>query len=257
MEKLSPDAIRRGLTTRFIGQEVVCYDSLNSTNEVAKDLARQGTPDGTLVVADQQTAGKGRRGRRWLAPRGTSLLMSLILHPSLTTPEIPRLTMASSLAVANAIEEVTRLPVHLKWPNDILLGGKKAGGILVEVGLSGGVLDYAVIGIGVNVNLDVRLVPEIADIATSISAELGRSASRLELLRALLRLMESEYDLLLKGRSPHERWMARLCLLGEEVEVTTPWGQESGRAESVDADGALIVHRGDGTTVRITVGDVQ
>jgi BirA family biotin operon repressor/biotin-[acetyl-CoA-carboxylase] ligase len=240
-----------------MGQEVVCYDSVSSTNEVAKELARQGALDGTLIIADEQTAGKGRQGRSWFAPRGTSLLMSLILHPSLTTSEIPRLTMASSLAVANAIEEVTGLPVQFKWPNDILLREKKTGGILTEVGLSGDVLDYAVIGIGVNVNLDVSLIPEIADVATSIAEELGRPASRLELLRILLRLMESEYDLLLRGESPHERWMTRLRLLGDKVQVTTPWGQESGRAETVDADGALVLRRPDGTIVRITVGDVE
>ena len=257
MEKLSPDTIRRGLTTRFMGQEVVCYDSVSSTNEVAKELARQGAPDGTLIIADEQTAGKGRQGRSWFAPRGTDLLLSLILHPSLTTSEMPRLTMASSLAVANAIEEVTGLPVQFKWPNDILLGEKKTGGILTEVSLSGDVHDYAVIGIGVNVNLDVSLIPEIADVATSIAEELGRPASRLELLRVLLRLMESEYDLLLRGESPHERWMTRLRLLGDKVQVTTPWGKESGRADTVDADGALVLRRPDGTIVRITVGDVE
>lgn len=257
VKKLSSQAIKQGLTTEFMGQHVVYYDSIGSTNEVARELAERGAVEGTLIVADEQTAGKGRRGRRWIAPRGTSLLASLILYPPLETSQIARLTMSSSLAAAHAIEEVTSLSVHFKWPNDILLGGKKAGGILVEAVHIGEALEHAVVGIGLNANLDITEIPEIADTATSISMELGGSVSRLELLQALLRHMESEYRLLVAGESPHDRWRQRLRLLGTQVQVATPWGDESGRAETVDANGALILRRDDGTTARITVGDVQ
>jgi len=257
VERLSPEIIRRGLVTEFMGQEIICYQSIGSTNEVAKELAKQGAPQGTLVIAEEQTEGKGRRGRSWLAPAGSSLLISLILYPPLTASQVPRLTMASSLAVAYAIEETSNLSVHFKWPNDILLRGKKAGGILTEVSISGEIPDYAVVGIGLNVNLDVRQIPEIADTATSLSMELGREVSRLELLRAVLRFMEREYRLLQQGESPGEKWATRLSLPGQKVKVTTPWGQQSGWAEGVDADGALILRRDDGTKAYITVGEVE
>jgi BirA family biotin operon repressor/biotin-[acetyl-CoA-carboxylase] ligase len=257
MERLSHEMIKRSLTTEFMGQEIVSYESIDSTNEVAKELARQGASQGTLVIAQEQTAGKGRKSRKWHAPPGSSLLISLILYPRLTASQAPRLTMTSSLAVAHAIEETSGLFVHFKWPNDILLRGKKAGGILCEISISGETLDYAVIGVGLNVNLDVRQIDEIADTATSLSVELGREVSRLELLQALLRYVEKEYRLLQQGESPCERWATRLQLLGQRVEVTTPWGQESGQAEGVDADGALILRHDDGTTSSISVGDVE
>ena len=256
MEKLSPDTIKRGLSTELVGQHTIYYDSIGSTNDVAKQLATQGAVQGTLIIADEQTAGKGRRGRRWIAPQGSSLLFSLILHPALAPSELPRLTMASALAAGRAIEETTGLAVHFKWPNDILLEGKKAGGILIEAGISGETVDYAVVGIGLNVNLDVAQIPEIAKTATSVSMELGQRTSRLELLQSFLRFMEREYQLLQEGVSPHSRWAARLPQLGQRVEVATPWGRESGQAQSVDADGALILLRDDGTAARVTVGDV-
>jgi birA, biotin-[acetyl-CoA-carboxylase] ligase region len=257
MDRLSPDVVKRGLATEFMGQEIVYYRSIGSTNDVAKDLAKQGAPQGTLVIAEEQTAGKGRRGRSWHAPQGSSLLMSLILYPRLTASQAPRLTMTSSLAVAYAIEETSGISVHFKWPNDIMLRQKKAGGILTEIGISGEILDYAVVGIGLNVNLDVRQIPELADVATSLSMQLGREVSRLGLLRAVLKFMEREYLLLQQGESPSEKWAARLSLLGQRIQVTTPWGQEAGRADGVDTDGALVLCRDDGTKAHITVGDIE
>ncbi len=257
MEELTPEAIRRDLDTQFLGRNVVCYDRVGSTNAVSRQLAQKGAPEGTLVVAEEQTAGRGRRRRKWLAPAGSSLLLSFLLRPSLAPEELPLLLMASALAVAQAIEESTGLAVQLKWPNDIMLGGKKAGGILIETGLSGqDDVEYAVIGIGLNVNLDVATIPEIAATATSISAELGEETSRLRILRSLLQSMEREYLLLQGGRSPVARWAARLSQLGQQVQVDTPWGREAGRLEGVDADGTLILLRSDGSQARITVGDV-
>ncbi len=256
MEELTPEAIRRQLKTRFVGHQVVCYPSVTSTNDVAKRMARQGAPAGTTVIADEQTAGRGRMARTWFAPRGSSLLLSVVLRPSLEPDQLPQLLMASALATARAIEDSTGLPVGLKWPNDIILRGKKAGGILIEAGLTGQRLDFAVTGIGLNVNLDVTLIPEITRTATSISMELGSPLSRLKLLAALLGLLETEYKQLESGRSPQERWAARLTRLGERVEVETPWGTESGQMEGVNTGGALILRRSDGTVARITVGDV-
>jgi BirA family biotin operon repressor/biotin-[acetyl-CoA-carboxylase] ligase len=255
-KRLTAESIRRGLHTGFVGQQVVCLDSVTSTNDAAKRLAQEGAPEGTLVVAEEQTAGRGRQGRRWIAPAGSSLLLSLVFRPSLTPAGLPQLLMASSLAVAEAIEDSTGLSVRLKWPNDILLGSKKVGGILIEAGLSGERTDYAVVGIGLNVNLDTTQIPEIAASAASLSAELGRRVPRLRVLHSLLRAMEREYLLLQGGESPHGRWVARLDQLGHEVEISTPWRTERGRLDRVSEDGTLILRRLDGTEVPITVGDV-
>lgn len=239
-----------------MGQRVVCYETIASTNDAAKQLAVEGAPEGTVVIAEEQTAGRGRHGRRWIAPAGSSLLVSCILRPSLSPAELPLLLMASALAVAQAIQESTGLLVNLKWPNDIMLRDRKTGGILIETGLSGEAVDYAVIGIGLNVNVDLTGIPELASTATSISTELGKGASRLKILQAFLRCMEREYLLLQGGASPAPRWAGRLSQVGQQVEVDTPWGRETGRIEGVDADGTLVLLRTDGTVTQITVGDV-
>ncbi len=257
MEELSPETITRDLDTRFMGQQVVCFDSVSSTNDVAKQLAEQGAPEGTLVFTEEQTAGRGRQKRRWIAPAGSSLLVSFLLRPSLAPEQLPLLLMASALAVASAIEESTGLKVLFKWPNDILVGGKKAGGILIETGLRGEEVDFAVIGVGLNVNFDVASIPEIPSTATSISRELGEEVPRLKVLHSLLRSMEREYSLLGEGQSPHERWASRLAQLGQQVAVDTPWGEERGRLDGVDPHGNLVLAKADGTKVSITVGDVS
>lgn len=256
MQELTPGRTREGLATKFLGQEIVYFESVGSTNEVAKGLADKGTPEGTLVIAEEQTAGRGRRGRRWVAPAGTSLLFSILLYPTLTLEEVPRLTMLASLAIAEAIESVTGLPVRFKWPNDILSRGRKAGGVLTEVGTTGERLDYVVVGIGLNVNWDPSKLPELAGKATSLSEELGREVSRLELLQRLLLYMEKGYLRLQEGYSPHEVFTSRLANLGHKVKVALPRGEMEGFVEGVDAQGALLLRKGDCTRVRVTMGEV-
>ena len=256
MSELSAESIRRELKTDLIGQSVVYHSSLGSTNEVLKELAAQGAPEGTLVIADEQTAGKGRLGRKWLAPSGASLLLSLLFRPDLAPSQAPRLTMLCSLAIADAIEELSDLPAGLKWPNDIFIYGKKAGGILTESGTMGGRLDYVVVGMGLNVNLAVSTLPELRGIATSLSQELGQEVSRLELLWKILEGIETRYNSLRRGDSPHQEWAARLINLGRQVQVTTPQGVLVGWAEGVDSDGALILRLPDGQRKRILAGDV-
>lgn len=256
MEELRPGRIREGLATKFVGQNIVCFESISSTNEVAKELADEGAPEGTVVIAEEQTAGKGRRGRRWVAPPGTSLLFSLLLYPNLTLEQVPRLTMLASLAAAEAIESVTGLPVRFKWPNDILIRGRKAGGVLTEVGVTGKRLDYVVVGIGLNVNWNPTQVPELAGKATSLSEELGREVSRFELLQRLLIYMERGYLRLQEGYLPHEVFTSRLANVGEKVEVILPRGNVEGFVEGVNGEGALLLRREDGTTVRVTMGEI-
>jgi BirA family biotin operon repressor/biotin-[acetyl-CoA-carboxylase] ligase len=164
--------------------------------------------------------------------------------------------MICSLAIADAIEGLTSLPVDLKWPNDILIRGKKAGGILTELGTMGRHLDYVVVGMGLNVNLAVFALPELSRMATSLSQELGHEVARLELLCRILEGIETRYNSLRRGESPHEEWAARIINLGCVVQVTTADEVLVGLAEGVDADGALILHTPDGQRKRILAGDV-
>jgi BirA family biotin operon repressor/biotin-[acetyl-CoA-carboxylase] ligase len=261
MEWLSVASIEKGLTTVFMGRKIIYYRSIGSTNNVTRELAVRGAPEGTLVIADEQTAGKGRLGRRWLAPPGTSLLMSLLFrpHPPFSVHQAQRLTMICSLAVAEAIETVTGLTAAIKWPNDIVVQGKKVGGVLTELGATSERLDYAVVGLGLNVNLDFgagEAMEELAATATSLSQELGREVSRLTLLWRILENVESRYQRLGAGELPHDEWASRLVTLHHHVIVDTPQGTVEGWAEGVDADGALILRTNCGERQRVLAGDV-
>jgi BirA family biotin operon repressor/biotin-[acetyl-CoA-carboxylase] ligase len=252
-ESLSAAAITDGLATRFIGQEVSCYHSLPSTNDVAKTLAQEGVKEGTVIVAEEQTAGRGRIKRRWLSPRG-GIALSIILYPPLDY--LPSLIMVASLAVANAIERVTGLKAKLKWPNDVLVNGKKVCGILVESDVRGNKVDYAVIGIGINANLKLSEFPQIAPMATSLSQELGRDVSRREIVRSLLAEAERLYLALASGDSVFKQWRNRLVTLGQEVQVSSAEATYKGVAESVASDGSLLLRQPDGNLLKIVAGDV-
>jgi len=249
-------SIQARLTTRLIGRNLELYEKIDSTNTRAVALARAGAPEGTLILAEGQTAGRGRMGRHWHAPKGSSLLVSLILRPPLLPRQAQRATMIVSLAAIQAIAQVSGLRTQVKWPNDVVLGGKKVGGILTELGLRGEQLDYAVVGLGLNVNLDISSLPDLIAPATSLSAEAGRTISRLELLLALLEGVETRYERMLAGWSPHEEWREHLATLGQFVQVGTVDEVIEGLAEDVDADGALQVRTHDGTLRSVLVGDV-
>jgi BirA family biotin operon repressor/biotin-[acetyl-CoA-carboxylase] ligase len=256
-ERLSGESIRAGLHTAFLGQDLVYLPATASTNDEARRLAQAGAPEGTLVVADYQSAGRGRLGRSWAAPPGSSLLLSLLFRPSLGPHQVQRLTMICGLAVAEAIESETVLRAGLKWPNDVTVGGAKAGGILSEMELSGDRVDCAVVGIGLNVNLDPSELP--ADLlvpATSLSHALGRRVARLPLLWAFLRIVETRYLALKAGHSPHDEWAERLVTVGQTVRVSMAGNVLTGIAEGVDANGALLVRRNDGWLETVVAGDV-
>jgi BirA family biotin operon repressor/biotin-[acetyl-CoA-carboxylase] ligase len=251
-DTLSAQAITEGLMTRCVGQKVLCYESVTSTMEVARRAAREGAPEGTVVIAEEQTAGKGRLKRAWLTPRG-NIALSVILRPSLST--LPSLIMLASLAAVHAIETVTHLRPVIKWPNDILINGRKVGGILIENDIIGARVS-SVIGIGLDVSLKPADYPEIAAVATSLSEEAGAAISRLEVVRSLLVSMERLLLRMTDGESLFEEWRDRLVTLGKEVRATTPDAVCEGIAESVDTDGSLLVRGPGGELVRIVAGDV-
>jgi BirA family transcriptional regulator, biotin operon repressor / biotin---[acetyl-CoA-carboxylase] ligase len=250
---LSPDKITRGLKTRFIGQRVIYFPTLNSTMEAAKREAIWGAPAGTVVIADEQTAGKGRLQRSWISPRG-GLAMSVILRPNLDY--LPYMIMLSSLAVARGIEAVTGLRPQIKWPNDVLINEKKVCGILIENDIRKNNLVYTVIGIGINVNLHVTDFPEIASFATSLSDTLGKPVSRSDIARQILVEMEKLYQALPQGESIFGQWRDRLVTLGQNVKVTMGETVLFGTAESVEKDGSLILRDEDFNLIKIVAGDV-
>ncbi len=252
-DSLSPAAITDGLGTRFIGQEITCYPSLPSTNDMAKQKAQEGAKEGTVIVAEEQTAGRGRIKRRWLSPRG-SIALSIILYPPLDY--LPCLIMVASLAVTRSIEQVTGLKAKIKWPNDVLVNDKKICGILVESDVRGNKVDYAVIGIGINVNLEVSDFPRIAPMATSLSRELGRDVSRRDMVQGLLAQAEKLYLALAAGDSVFRQWRDNLVTLGKKVQVSSGEATCRGIAESVAADGSLLLRQPDGSLLKIVAGDV-
>jgi BirA family biotin operon repressor/biotin-[acetyl-CoA-carboxylase] ligase len=256
---LHAPALVHGLTGLRFGHPVHLYQHIGSTQEEARRQARAGAPEGLLVVAEEQTAGRGRAGRPWLTAHGTALAFSLLLRPATSAARGGELSMLAGLAVCEAVEQAIGRPAVLKWPNDILVGGKKTGGILVEAAATAGGerLEYALLGIGLNVT---SAPPDHAvDFpATALETEAGRPVDRLRLLRAILERLEAHYPLLANGRDRlHGQWAARLAWLGENVVARTPDGDRAGRAEGTDADGALVVRLDSGVAVRVVAGDVR
>ena len=253
-DSLSAASITDNLETHFIGQRVIFYPRLASTMEVAKrEAARRGAAEGTVIVADEQTAGKGRLKRIWLSPKG-NIALSVILYPDVAY--LTSLIMVASLAVVHSIETVTGLKSQVKWPNDVLINGRKVCGILIESDVRGNIVDYAIIGIGVNVNLRLYDFPDILSTATSLSHELGREVSRLDVIRQLLVEIERLYLTLQAGGSIYEEWRDSLVTLGRRVRVKSGKTIYDGIAESVTIDGSLLLRRSDGSLSKIVSGDV-
>jgi BirA family transcriptional regulator, biotin operon repressor / biotin---[acetyl-CoA-carboxylase] ligase len=262
-DKLSVVAVERSLTTRLLGHPALVYPSIGSTNDAALERAAGGATEGLLVLAEEQTAGRGRQDRSWWAPPGSSLLMSLLLRPSIAAASAGQLTMCLGLGAVEGIERLTSLRVGLKWPNDLVLNGRKLGGMLSEARLVGGQIEYAVLGLGLNVNLDVKdgseqsVVPaDVAASATSLQMALGEPVDRLALLAAILERCEKWYMGLLAGESPYSAWLAHLDTLGRRVRVSMAPGTLEGVATGASPEGALLLQDDHGHTHTIWAGDV-
>jgi len=252
-ETITADSISKNLPTRFIGRKFLCFDAITSTMDVAREEATKHAPEGTAIFAEIQTKGRGRLKREWLTTQG-NIAVSIILYPP--KPYLNSLIMLSSLAVKQSIEAVTGINCQLKWPNDVLIKGKKVAGILIETKVQQDKVDYVVVGIGINVNLVVAKHPEIQMTATCLAHEFGTCVSRVALLRQLFVEIETLYTASLKGDSLFPRWRDNLVTLGKPVQTRNGDEAFEGIAESVQEDGSLMLRQADGKLIRFTVGDV-
>lgn len=238
--------LEQGLKTKTMGQSIYFYEETDTTNNRARELALEGAPEGTLVVAEKQTAGRGRRGKVWESPLGTGIWMSLVLRPQIAPAEASVLTLLCGLATAEAIEAETGLSAGIKWPNDILINGKKAVGILTEMDCEMSEVHFVIPGIGINVNT-ASFPPEIAEIATSLYLECGKTVSRRRLVHKVLERLEEHYETFLQTGSfaaMLEDYRKHCITLGKEVHVL---GREPFFAEALDItpEGELLVRRAD------------
>jgi len=252
-DNLSATLITKDLGTRVVGKSVIYYPQLASTMDVARGEVKGGAAQGTVVIAGEQVAGRGRIKRVWLSPRG-NIALSVILYPDVSS--LPYLVMLASLAVVHAIETVTGLKPQIKWPNDVLIKGKKVCGILIESEVRGESALYAIIGIGINISLKYSDIPAIAVPATSLAGELGREVSRVDLIRNLLVEVDSLYGALPAGEAIYEEWRDRLVTLGKRVNVSSSNKVLEGTAESVTGDGRLLLRHSDGSSAVVIAGDV-
>jgi len=228
------------------------HADIDSTNREAAALARAGAPEGVVVVADHQRAGRGRLGRSWQAPPGSSLLLSVLLRPALDAARVHLVTIAVALAAADACREVAGFSPELKWPNDLVVNDRKLAGILAEVSIEGNALRWVVVGLGLNVNWPAELPHDLAGIAIAANHVAGRPVDRERLLVELLNRLEARYGSL---DAQVEDYRARCRTIGREVRVDLPDEQLTGRAVDVDDDGHLLVETAHGTRV-VAAGDV-
>lgn len=236
-----------------------CYPVIGSTNERAKEAAAEGAPHGTLIVADCQNAGKGRRGRQWSTPAGTSIAMSLMLRPQLPPEKASMLTLVTALSVGRALEELSGLTVGIKWPNDLVVGGKKLCGILTEMSADMDEIHYVVIGTGINVNLD-GFPEELAQTATSLLLETGHGMNRAQIVARSMECFEEDYAVFAAEGSMRllkEAYERRLVNLGRRVQVLAGEKSFSGTARGIDDNGCLLVEREDGTVASVMSGEVS
>lgn len=256
---LSEAEIKSRLSTKWAGQQVVFYDITGSTNNDVKKMAEDGAKEGLLIVADSQTSGKGRRGRVWETPKNTNIAMSLLLRPEYEPNVAPGVTLVMALAVASAIQKITGEDVGIKWPNDIVIRGKKVCGILTEMSVEMDAINYVVIGIGINVNGD-SYPEEIAKTATSLKMETGNQVSRASLIAETCKYFEEYYETYcqyenLKGLL--ELYNSKLVSKEKEVRVLDPKGEFTGVSQGINEQGELIVLKEDGTVTNIYAGEVS
>lgn len=256
---LTPDILRSRLKGSLFGKRVFHFFRADSTNRVAFELAHGGEDEGAVVIAEEQTAGRGRAGRTWISERGTGIYVTLILRPRIAPVQAPLLTMMAGISARAAVANVTGLSLDLKWPNDLLVGGRKVGGILTEMHAEPTLVKFVIVGVGLNVNQD-KFPAELAGAATSLRAETGKAQPRMEILVRLLRQFEQDYREFLQdgpatvfARFEEISSYAR----GKKVRVTTGAESFTGVTAGLSGEGLLRVQREDGGIFTVIAGDVE
>jgi BirA family biotin operon repressor/biotin-[acetyl-CoA-carboxylase] ligase len=253
------DLTSRMEKTKVIGRDIRVFQETTSTNDVIERLARDGVQEGVVVFAESQTKGRGRLGRKWLSPAGKGLWFSILLRPALRPQEATRITIASATALRRAVHKHTALHAGVKWPNDILINGRKVAGILTEMGAELDRVKYITLGIGVDANMNASDFPsDLRTLVTSLKIELGKPVSRAGLAVDILREFDFEYDRVCTGNFADvaDEWEHHCTTIGQTVRVQAQDRHIRGRAESLAEDGALLVRTEHGHLERIIGGDV-
>jgi BirA family biotin operon repressor/biotin-[acetyl-CoA-carboxylase] ligase len=243
----------------IIGRDIQVFEQTASTNDVIEKLARDGMKEGVVVFAESQSKGRGRLGRKWISPERKGLWFSILLRPDLRPQETTQLTVASATALRRAIQAETGLKAEIKWPNDILIGGRKVAGILTELSAELDRVKHVILGIGVDVNLGAgEFPPELKKTATSLKIETGRMISRAELAVAILHELDDDYAKVCTGKfaAVADEWEEHCTTIGKDVTVQIGDRKIRGRAESLDDAGALLLRTEHGRLEPITGGDV-
>ena len=257
---LTPSEIKPILTTKWMGRTIHYFHTIDSTNSEAYQLALQGAKEGEVVIAESQMKGRGRLGRHWFSPPFLNLYLSVILRPQIPPHQASLITLMAAVAAADAVEKFSDLHPTIKWPNDILLGGRKVAGLLNEIHSETDRIHFVILGIGINLNMDGKAFPkEIRETATSLKKAMGQTIPRKAFLGFLLEKLEEWYEVFLKkgGSVILEEWRARASIEGKRVKVTSFGEVLVGRAIDVDSDGALILEMEDGGRKRIVAGDIE
>jgi BirA family biotin operon repressor/biotin-[acetyl-CoA-carboxylase] ligase len=258
---LSIEEIRNALSigSHKIGSNLMFYNTVASTNAVCVELAHKGSKEGLVIIADEQTSGRGRLGRKWVSPAGKNLYMSVLLIPPISPRDATILTLMSGVACCIALRKLLLIPIHLKWPNDLILNDKKIGGILTEISADMDKISYAVIGVGININADIEDFPEeVRQIATSVKKETGSQFRRTEIAAEVLKEFDRWYEnLLTNGKKDIlAEWRDCSSTIGRKVKVTIGNQVFKGIAEEIDQEGLLIMKLPDGSIMKVDAGDI-
>lgn len=255
---LSKAGILSELNTETVGRNLVVLDKIDSTNNEAKRMAENGAAAGTLVISDSQTAGKGRRGRSWSSPDGSSIYMTLMMRPDINPVKAPMLTLVAAMAVRKAVHEASGIQSMIKWPNDLVCNGKKICGILTEMSAEPDFINYVVIGIGINVNIE-GFPDEIKDTATSLKIESGHYIDRNHIISEFCNYFESYYNKFTGSgmKMLTEEYNANLINFGRHIRVLDPSGEFTGISKGINENGELLVVKEDGSTVTVMSGEVS
>lgn len=259
-ERITADEIRLGLKTNFIGKNIHYEDRVESTQKIAHQLANEDVPEGTVVIAEEQISGRGRMERSWHSPKYTGIWMSLILRPNIPLQKAPQLTLLTAVSVVQAIEDLTELHPEIKWPNDILINGKKITGILTELQAESDRIHSIIIGIGINVNQRITDFPlDLQNTATSIMIEKGSEISRASLIKSIFTQFEKMYLLYLaEGFLPIKLlWESYATSIGKQLKARTLTKTIEGKALGITDDGVLRIQDSEGKIHQVYSADIE